>query len=233
MIFLSDGDCAYVRKLLGLFESEDGDNDAPGNDVVSGGGGGQSRQGTENDQENVAELATVIKSILLLNDPEIIEYVTTHPPTFESICAVMEHDPELRERANHLDFLRTKARFRTVVPMEDEELVSNIHRLFRVNYMRDVMLRPTMDEGSLSALFSLAQFIMSGLIEVSLSSFIYFCCICFPLCVALCPLRRTSPFCADEAGSELFGGQGWRRTFWRERPDVKFMADETGGGHFG
>ena len=55
----------------------------------------------------------------MLNDPNIIDHVTAHVPTFESICAVLEHDPDPRRRADHLRFLRERARFRTIVAAPD------------------------------------------------------------------------------------------------------------------
>ncbi|KAL3793983.1 hypothetical protein HJC23_009466 [Cyclotella cryptica] len=144
LIFLSQSDCAYIKSLLGLFHS------APEDQLDRGG---------------LATLAVCIKSILLLNDPEIIEYVTTDEETFESVCGVLEYNPELREKANYRVFIREQAKFRTVVKMEDEDLMSHIHRLFRVNYLKDFILRPTMDESSLSTLVSLAQFTQSDIIK--------------------------------------------------------------------
>ena len=141
LIFLSQSDCAYIKLLLKLFPP------------------------AEEKGEDITELAGIVKTILLLNDPEIIEYVTSDAPTFELICGVLEYDPELREKANHRDFIRTRARFRTVIRMEDEELVSHIHHLFRVTFLRDNVLRPTMDESSLSTLVSLAQFTQSDIIK--------------------------------------------------------------------
>jgi len=151
-MFLSQSDCAYIKSLLQFFpEMED-----------------------SNDFGRLATLAVCVKSTLLLNDPEIIEYVTTDEIMYEKVCAVLEYDPELRGKANHRWFFREQAKFRTVVKMEDEELVSCIHRLFRVTYLRDTVLRPTMDESSLSTLGSLAQFtqsdIVKGVMRVSLSS---------------------------------------------------------------
>ncbi|KAK1734523.1 serine/threonine-protein phosphatase 4 regulatory subunit 3 [Skeletonema marinoi] len=141
LIFLSQSDCAYIKLLLNIFPPAEGRG------------------------EDMTELAVIIKTILLLNDPEIIEYVTSDAPTFESVCAVLEYDPELREKANHREFIQKCAKFRTVVKMEDDELVSQIHHLFRVTYLRDNVLRPTMDESSLSTLVSLAQFTQSDIIK--------------------------------------------------------------------
>jgi Component of IIS longevity pathway SMK-1 len=84
--------------------------------------------------------------------------IASVPTVFEDVCSCLEYDPDLREKANHRWFLRERAKFRTVVPMDDPELVSAIHRSFRVNYLRDTLLRPTMDESSLSTLSSLQTF---------------------------------------------------------------------------
>ena len=162
----------------------------------------------EDGDENCARLlANIVKSILLLNDPEIIEYVTSDESTFELLCAVLEYDPDLREKAFHVDFLRMHAKFRTVIRIEGDggecnydggtnhggdnnncnnnenqninmndksdeydqyggrHLIANIHRLFRVNYLRDTILRPTMDESNLSTLVSLGQFMMCDIIR--------------------------------------------------------------------
>ena len=144
LIFLSQSDCAYLKTLLGLFHS------APEEEL---------------DNDNLGMLAVCIRLILLMNDPEIIEHVTNDVDTFDSVCGVLEYTPELCEKANYRQFIRERAKFRTVVKMEDEELVSYIHRLFRVNYLKDFLLRPTMEESSLSTLASLAQFTQSDIIK--------------------------------------------------------------------
>ncbi len=155
-MYLALDDYSNLRKILRLFH--DGRTNH-----------GDEYSGSRREEEEYKLLASIIKSILLLNDPEIIEYVTTDAPTFELSCAILEYDPELRAKADHVNFLCKHATFHTVVPMDDDdgcgELVMNIHRLFRVNYLRDVILRPTMDESNLSALVSLGQFTMNDIIR--------------------------------------------------------------------
>ena len=162
LMYLVSDDCSNLKKILRLFHdggTDGGGNDDKGTNIYPG-----SRR-----EEDYKLLASIIKSILLLNDPEIIEYVTTDAPAFELSCAILEYDPELRTKADHVNFIREHAKFHTVVPMDDDdccgELVMNIHRLFRVNYLRDVILRPTMDESNLSALVSLGQFTMNDIIR--------------------------------------------------------------------
>lgn len=117
------------------------------------------------DYGSLATLAACVKTMLLLNDPSIIELIVSDELIFEEVCATLEYDPDLRDKANHRWFLRERAKFRTVVLMEDEELISAIHRSFRVNYLRDTLLRPTMDESSLSTLSSLQTFTHADVVK--------------------------------------------------------------------
>ena len=117
------------------------------------------------DYGSLATLAACVKTILLLNDPSIIELIVSDELIFEQVCSTLEYDPDLRDKANHRWFLRERAKFRTVALMEDEELVAAIHRAFRVNYLRDTLLRPTMDESSLSTLSSLQTFTHADVVK--------------------------------------------------------------------
>jgi len=141
--FLSDNNCFYVRSLLALFPSAE----------------------EKGDFGVLATLAALIKSILLLNDPTIVDLVVVEEEVFESVCCALEYDPDLKMKANHRWFMRERVKFKTVVEMEDEELISAIHRSFRVNYLRDTLLRPTMDESSLSTLASLLTFTQSEVVR--------------------------------------------------------------------
>ena len=49
--------------------------------------------------------------------------------------------------------------------LKDEDLVNTIHRAFRVTYLRDTLLRPTMDEASLSTLSSLQTFTHADVVK--------------------------------------------------------------------
>lgn len=142
-MFISQNECSYLKSLLSLFPAAE----------------------DRGDYGSLATLAACVKTILLLNDPSIIELIVSDEAIFEQICATLEYDPDLRDKANHRWFLRERARFRTVVLMEDEELIESIHRAFRVNYLKDTLLRPTMDESSLSTLSSLQTFTHSDVVK--------------------------------------------------------------------
>jgi hypothetical protein len=142
-MYISQNECSYLKSLLSLFPSAE----------------------SRGDFGSLATLAACVKTILLLNDPSIIELIVSEELIFEEVCATLEYDPDLRDKANHRWFLRERAKFRTVALMEDEELIAAIHRSFRVNYLRDTLLRPTMDESSLSTLSSLQTFTHADVVK--------------------------------------------------------------------
>lgn len=142
-MFLAQHDCAYLKALLAMFPSAE----------------------AKQDYGALATLAACIKTIMLLNDPSIIEFIVGEGNVYEEVCSTLEYDPDLRDKANHRWFLRERCRFRTVVLMTDEELVATIHRSFRVTYLRDTLLRPTMDESSLSTLSSLQTFTHADVVK--------------------------------------------------------------------
>ena len=142
-MFISQNDCFYLKSLLSLFP--------PAED--------------KGDYGSLATLAACVKTILLLNDPSILELIVNDELVFEDVCTALEYDPDLRDKANHRWFLRERAKFRTVALMKDEELVGAIHRSFRVNYLKDTLLRPTMDESSLSTLSSLQTFTHADVVK--------------------------------------------------------------------
>ena len=141
--YLGRDDCSYLRALLDLFPPAE----------------------SRDDYHALATLAACIKTVLLLNDPAIIEQVANDGPVFERVCASLEYDPDLRDKANHRWFLSERVRFRTVVLMDDGGLEEMIHRSFRVAYLRDTLLRPTMDEGCLTTLGSLQTFTHADVVK--------------------------------------------------------------------
>lgn len=95
-LFISNNDCGYLKELLLLFEPA------------------EARQ----DYGALATLAACVKTILLLNDPAIIDCIVNGEKIYEQVCSTLEYDPDLRDKANHRWFLRERAKFRTVILME-------------------------------------------------------------------------------------------------------------------
>lgn len=142
-LWIARDECHYLRQLLCLFPEAE----------------------AKGDYGKLATLAACVKTVLLMNEPSILELIVTDTGIFEEVCSCLEYDPDLREKANHRWFLRERAKFRTVVPIEDPELIAAIHRTFRVNYLRDTVLRPTMDESALSTLSSLQTFTHADVVK--------------------------------------------------------------------
>lgn len=177
---MARNDCAYLKALLHLFPSAE----------------------ARGDYGALATLAACIKTILLMNDPSTMELILDSAEIYEQICAVLEYDPDLRQKANHRWFLRNKVKFRTVVEMNDPELISTIHKSFRVTYMRDTLLRPTMDESCLSSLSSLQTFthahVVRGVMQGGNESY---------LCKVMVMLGKELPMIAKLEWSALEGPQ--------------------------
>jgi protein phosphatase-4 regulatory subunit 3 len=101
--FLAKTDCAYLHALCSLFPMAE----------------------ARDDFQALTTLASIIKAIVLLNDPDIIECIVSDEILFEKCCCCLEYDPDLRDKANHRWFIRHRLRFRTVILME----VCNLTRL--------------------------------------------------------------------------------------------------------
>ena len=78
---------------------------------------------------------------------------------------MLEYDRTLSERGNYRDFLFSKARLREVVPLDNEpfaeELRASCTLLFRMRYVRDIMLHPKIDDPGITAIGSMINFTSS------------------------------------------------------------------------
>jgi hypothetical protein len=109
------------------------------------------------DIEGLTKIAEIVRAILFLNDPGILDYVLTDN-VFVHIAGALEYDPALKCRAEFREFLTSRARHVQVIAIENTSLKQAITLLFRLKYLRDVMLRPTIEDTGVSALNSLISF---------------------------------------------------------------------------
>lgn len=72
----------------------------------------------------------------------------------------MEYEPEVPEhmRVRHREFLRDRAVFKEVVPINDPSLRARIHQTYRLGYMKDVILPRVLDDGTFATLSSIMLF---------------------------------------------------------------------------
>lgn len=79
------------------------------------------------------------------------------------IIGALEYDPDIPVRIKHRQFLRDRVSFKEVVPITDLDTVRRIHRIYRMQYVKDVVLPRLMDEPVYSCL---SHMIMMGHMDV-------------------------------------------------------------------
>jgi protein phosphatase 4 regulatory subunit 3 len=130
---------SYVRKLIDLFHiCEDLEN-----------------------LDSLHQLYEIIRSIFHLNKSSLFEILFSEEFILD-IIGCLEYDPQLTypEKRNHREFLGTKATFKEVIPIGNQDLLAKIHQTFRVQYIQDAILpAPSLfEENLLSAMNSFLFF---------------------------------------------------------------------------
>ncbi|OLN88175.1 hypothetical protein CCHL11_00500 [Colletotrichum chlorophyti] len=103
-------------------------------------------------------LCNIMKTIILLNDTHIIEYVVSDKCVL-GVVGALEYDPDFpSHKANHRHWLDNQGRYKEVVPIEDEVIRKKIHQTYRLQYLKDVVLARILDDPTFSVLNSLIFF---------------------------------------------------------------------------
>jgi hypothetical protein len=88
---------------------------------------------------------------------------------FRAVAGIFEYDRTLRERAHYRDFLFGHVRQTAVVSLSTDLQHQSLF-LYRLRYVRDIMLHPTVDDPGVSAINSMITFSASDIVvQVSLS----------------------------------------------------------------
>ncbi|KAG7153449.1 Serine/threonine-protein phosphatase 4 regulatory subunit 3A-like, partial [Homarus americanus] len=121
----------YVKKLVSVFHTcEDLEN-----------------------MEGLHLLYEIFKNIFLLNKNALFEIMFADDTIFD-VVGCLEYDPSSPYPKRHRQYLKSIAKFKEVIPIENSELLSKIHQTYRVQYIQDVVLpTPAEDERFLSELF--------------------------------------------------------------------------------
>ena len=109
----------YVRKLIDLFHiCEDLEN-----------------------LDSLHQLYEIVRSIFYLNKSSLFEIIFSEEFILD-IIGCLEYEPQLSyaDKRNHREFLDTKATFKEVIPIGNQDLISKIHQTFRVQYIQDAIL---------------------------------------------------------------------------------------------
>ena len=134
--FIMAPDAPYVAKLVPLVEMAE-------------------------DLEDLADLhklCNIFKTIILLNDTPIIEFVVRDDMVL-GVVGALEYDPDFpSHKANHRQYLSDESKFKEVVKIEHTETRNRIHYTYRLQYLKDVVLARILDDPTFSVLNSLIFF---------------------------------------------------------------------------
>ncbi|KAI9696439.1 MAG: Platinum sensitivity protein [Candelina mexicana] len=113
------------------------------------------------DLESVSDLhrlCIIMKTLILLNDTAIIEYVVTDEIVL-GVVGALEYDPDFpSHKANHRQYLSDESKFKEVVRIDDSTTKKKIHQTYRLQYLKDVVLARILDDPTFSVLNSLIFF---------------------------------------------------------------------------
>jgi hypothetical protein len=102
-------------------------------------------------------MADIFRYILLLNDPSIIEYLLSQDEVFRCVSGIFEYDKSLRGRGQYRQFLFQTSQMKEVIELSEEVRLASKF-LFRLKYVRDIMLHPTIDDPGITAINSMITF---------------------------------------------------------------------------
>jgi len=106
------------------------------------------------DMDNLYIISKLVKTIIFLNSPQILEKVLGDEFIMDIIGA-LEYDAELPKVQSHRDFLKKHVIFKEAIPIKRSILLSKIHQTYRINYIKDVILPRALDEGTMTSLNSI------------------------------------------------------------------------------
>ncbi|KAM7185414.1 putative suppressor of mek1 protein [Rhypophila sp. PSN 637] len=113
------------------------------------------------DLESLPELhrlCNIMKTILLLNDNNIIEHAVSDENVL-GVVGALEFDPDFPEhKANHRQWLSSQGHYKEVVAIDDMMIRRKIHQTYRLQYLKDVVLARILDDPTFSVLNSLIFF---------------------------------------------------------------------------
>ncbi|GAB7349749.1 hypothetical protein MBLNU459_g0479t1 [Dothideomycetes sp. NU459] len=134
--FIMTPDALYIPKLIPLVEMAEDLEDIQG----------------------LHRLCNIMKTLILLNDTSIIEFVVTDAAVI-GVVGALEYDPDFpSHKANHRQYLSDESKFKEVVRIESPDIRRKIHYTYRLQYLKDVVLARILDDPTFSVLNSLIFF---------------------------------------------------------------------------
>jgi protein phosphatase-4 regulatory subunit 3 len=110
-------------------------------------------------------LCNIMKTLILLNDNDIIEYAVSDAVIL-GVVGALEYDPDFpSHKANHRQWLGDKSRYKEVVPIKDPIIQRKIHHTYRLQYLKDVVLARILDDPTFSILNSLIFYYQLDIVQ--------------------------------------------------------------------
>ncbi|KAG8624738.1 hypothetical protein KVT40_007805 [Elsinoe batatas] len=134
--FVMAPDSLYISKLAPLVEMAEDLEDLP----------------------DLHRLCNIMKTLILLNDTSIIEFIV-RDELILGVVGALEYDPDFpSHKANHRQYLANNSKFKEVVKIDSMEIRRKIHHTYRLHYLKDVVLARILDDPTFSVLNSLIFF---------------------------------------------------------------------------
>ena len=107
------------------------------------------------DNENLKKIADICRSLMLLNEPSILEILVSENK-FLGIAGIMEYDPALKSKHDFRAYLSGGVKRKDVPGAEltDAGQIASIEKLFRLRFLRDSLARPALEESGSGAIDS-------------------------------------------------------------------------------
>jgi len=110
------------------------------------------------DLPSLHRLCNIMKTFILLNENSIME-LAVRDDLILGVVGALEYDPDFpSHKANHRHWLAKEGRYKEVVRIEDEEIRKKIHTVYRLQYLKDVVLARILDDPTFSVLNGLIFF---------------------------------------------------------------------------
>lgn len=110
-------------------------------------------------------LCNIMKALILMNDNSVIEHLVGDEIIL-GVVGALEYDPDFpTHKANHRQYLSDPSRFKQVVEIKQELIKQKIRRVWRLQYLKDVVLARILDDPTFGVLNSLIFFHQIDIIQ--------------------------------------------------------------------
>ncbi|CAL0300954.1 unnamed protein product [Lupinus luteus] len=96
----------------------------------------------------------IVKGIILLNSTQIFERIFSDEFIMD-IIGSLEYDPEVPHCKHHRKFLKEHVIFKEAIPIKNNLVLSKIHQIYKVGFLKDVVLPRVLDEATVASFNSI------------------------------------------------------------------------------